>query len=304
MVQTAGPLGAGVQTGYFLLMRVAGQGSEMIEDADRALVMSVGGDTLTGVAQLAQGLQTGAAGGRPLSLDLLWQVLQRGQEISKRTWNVLRVAVVELRGNTFVGRIFFGDPATGQVAWDCDCRPSDACWLALKSQAPIYIHRTVWEDSAMLLRDIQRSAEEQQQAAQDMKARRRAREAALEQGRAVGTSGAVELGEMTPQTIMTTPRDADPEPLKRLKMEMRVALHEEDYAAAARIRDHPWMRLHLGMLQAIQVGDMEEADRCEQKLQAAINQHEEEERRQNRAHHERGGRGGGWSDGPSYRQFY
>lgn len=39
---------------------------------------------------------------------------------------------MELRGNTFVGRIFFGDPATGQVAWDCDCRPSDACWLALK----------------------------------------------------------------------------------------------------------------------------------------------------------------------------
>lgn len=31
-------------------------------------------------------------------------------------------------------------------------------------------------------------------------------------------------------------RPADPEPLKRLKMEMRVALHEEDYAAAARIR--------------------------------------------------------------------
>ncbi len=129
--------------------------------------------------------------------------------------------MVELRGNTFVGRIFFGDPATGQVAWDCDCRPSDACWLALKvgrgrsccfvvvlapnphavactrwcaaspaarfqtalsgtrpappqSQAPIFIHRTVWEDSAMLLRDIQRSAEEQQAAAQDSKARRRA----------------------------------------------------------------------------------------------------------------------------------
>ena len=27
------------------------------------------------------------------------------------------------------------------------------------------------------------------------------------------------------------------------------------------------MRLHLGMLQAIQAGDIEEADRCEQKLQ-------------------------------------
>jgi bifunctional DNase/RNase len=94
--------------------------------------MSVGGDSLTGVAQLAQGLPTGAAGGRPLSLDLLWQVLERGQQVSRRTWGVLRVAVVELRGNTFVGRVFFGDAATGAVAWDCDSRPSDACWLALK----------------------------------------------------------------------------------------------------------------------------------------------------------------------------
>lgn len=36
--------------------------------------MSVGGDTLESVAQLAAGLPTGARGGRPLSLDLLWQV--------------------------------------------------------------------------------------------------------------------------------------------------------------------------------------------------------------------------------------
>lgn len=96
------------------------------------MFMSVGGDTLTGVAQLAQGLPSGAAGGRPLALDLLWQVLERGQQVSRRSWGVLRVAVVELRGNTFVGRVFFGDAATGAVAWDCDCRPSDACWLALK----------------------------------------------------------------------------------------------------------------------------------------------------------------------------
>ena len=31
-------------------------------------------------------------------------------------------------------------------------------------------------------------------------------------------------------------RPLDPEPLKLLKMEMRVALKDEDYAAAARIR--------------------------------------------------------------------
>ena len=167
--------------------------------------MSVGGDTLAGVAQLAAGLSTGAGvDRRPLSLDLLWQVgglrysavlrqlccqpgsdvgslvclplhlgatpalaqppaaassssdsshiltppcvpaadglapqvLERGQEISRRTWSVLRVAVVELRGATFVGRVFFGDAASGQVAWACDCRPSDACWLALKVNRP------------------------------------------------------------------------------------------------------------------------------------------------------------------------
>lgn len=25
-----------------------------------------------------------------------------------------------------------GDPDTNEVAWDCDCRPSDGCWLSLK----------------------------------------------------------------------------------------------------------------------------------------------------------------------------
>lgn len=304
MVQTSGPVGVGVQQGYFLLMRITSQ--DTVEDTDRGLVMSVGGDTLAGVAQLAQGLPTGAAGGRPLSLDLLWQVLERGQEISRRTWGILRVAVVELRGNTFVGRVFFGDHATGAVAWDCDCRPSDACWLALKAKSPIYVHKSVWEDSAMVLREIQRGAEQRQP------------EAGL---RDKGQAGGLLVGEaadgelLTPTVIMTTPRPADPEPLKRLKMEMRVALKDEDYAAAARIRDHPWMRLHLSSLQALQQGDEEEAGRCEAQLTAAISQHEREERegmRQRDADEQRrrrqqqpdsGAGGGGGSDNPN-RQFY
>lgn len=176
--------------------------------AERALVMSVGGDTLAGVAQLAQGQPSGASGGRPLSLDLLWQVgavcaavaasgcacptwllccegaaagaqacpagklppglsplavhvpcqclssalrgalcmqrsrslptggctawrpglahlhvsqvLQRGQEISRRTWGILRVAVVELRGNTFLASLGAGprvSAARGMPRW-------------------------------------------------------------------------------------------------------------------------------------------------------------------------------------------
>ena len=60
------------------------------------------------------------------------QVLQRGQDVSKRDWKVLRVAIVELRDQTYIGRLFFGDADSGAVVWDCDCRPSDGCWLALK----------------------------------------------------------------------------------------------------------------------------------------------------------------------------
>lgn len=63
---------------------------------------------------------------------LCLQVLQRGQEVSKRDWKVLRVAIVELRDQTYIGRLFFGDADSGAVVWDCDCRPSDGCWIALK----------------------------------------------------------------------------------------------------------------------------------------------------------------------------
>ena len=69
-----------------------------------------------------------------------WQVLQRGQEVSKRDWKVLRVAIVELRDQTYIGRLFFGDADSGAVVWDCDCRPSDGCWIALKVRL-LLLHR-------------------------------------------------------------------------------------------------------------------------------------------------------------------
>lgn len=34
--------------------------------------------------------------------------------------------------DVYYGRLFFGDPETQQVLWDCDVRPSDATFLALK----------------------------------------------------------------------------------------------------------------------------------------------------------------------------
>ena len=58
------------------------------------------------------------------------QVLQRGQSISKRDWKLIRVAIVDMQSFTYIGRLFFGNQETGEVAWDCDCRPSDGMWLA------------------------------------------------------------------------------------------------------------------------------------------------------------------------------
>lgn len=104
------------------------EGPRGIEDAERGLVLAVGGDTLSGIALLMQGKE----GERPLSLDLLWTVLQRGRQLSKRDWSLQRVAIVELRGSAYIGRLFFGGEVAGSPAWDCDCRPSDGCWLSLK----------------------------------------------------------------------------------------------------------------------------------------------------------------------------
>ena len=38
--------------------------------------------------------------------------------------------------------MFFGTAASGDL-WDCDCRPSDGIWMALRSQKPVYVHEKV-----------------------------------------------------------------------------------------------------------------------------------------------------------------
>ena len=94
----------------------------------------------------------------------LWrQVLERGQEISKRDWRVVRVAIVELRQQTYIGRLFFGDDA-GVVMWDCDCRPSDGCWLALKVWASPSAHNALLSRHTTAARQRPAQASPQQQA--------------------------------------------------------------------------------------------------------------------------------------------
>lgn len=229
------------------------------------LVLSVGGDTLTGITQLVNKVPSR----RPLSLELLWKVLQRGQEVSSREWRLVRVAIVAMRHGVYIGRIFFGDPETGEIAWDCDARPSDCCWLALQSSCPFFIHRNVWKDHAMLTEQLIEPPPAASSGGGAVRAQGGAGAAAQT---AAAAAAAATAG--SPAARFTAVQAGDPEPIKLLKLEMHVALLEEDYEAAARIRDHPWMQLHLAIEQAAAGGDVETAARLEARLQAALMQHE------------------------------
>lgn len=244
IVQASDPMG--IKEGTLVFMK---EGETLHERNKNALVLSVAGDTLAGITNQIQRLNTE----RPMALDLLWKVLTRGQEISKRDWRLARVAIVELRNNVYYGRLFFGEEGSDRVVWDCDCRPSDACWLSLKAECPIFIKKDVWEAHSVAVSDLMSSQEEGS-------------------GSSAGVA-AVSLAEAVEDTgtaLLTKIRTNDPDPIKRLKREMEVALQEEDYGTAARIRDHPFMQLHMDILRAHKEGKYTEAEELEARLQRAI----------------------------------
>ena len=65
-------------------------------------------------------------------------------------------------------------------------------------------------------------------------------------------------------------REGDPDAIKRLKRELRVALREEDYQTAIRIRDHPFMRLYAAWETKRDEGQEEEAEMLNEELWRAI----------------------------------
>lgn len=159
------------------------------------------------------------------------------------------MAVVGTTQSTFLGRIFFGfdDEESDAIAWDVDCRPSDACWLALKTGAPVLVHRAVWESNAEPLSEMGYVVD----AATGFET------GGSKEREAGGMFSAVSDGPGTQQldvaALTTTVLRSDPEPVKLLKLQMRVALSEEDYATAARIRDCAVMRMHVAMKMATRV---------------------------------------------------
>ncbi len=211
----------------------------------KALVLSVGGDTLAGIANQVQRRDSE----RPLALDLLWKMLSRGQEISKKDWKLVRVAIVDLRNNVYYGRLFFGEAGSAEdkIVWDCDCRPSDACWLSIKAGCPIFIKQDVFDHHAVSIADLMSSAEDAGAASAAM--------FSSAGGMLGGDAGTMTQEDDSGTALLTRIRTNDPDPIKRLKREMEVALSEEDYVTAVRIRDHPFMKLHLDIVKAQREGN-------------------------------------------------
>lgn len=203
------------------------------EDA-QALEVFISGDSALGIYALLNGQTTE----RPMALDVLYQMWQAGRE----DWKLLRVAVVELRNDVFVARLFFGDPATGEVKWDCDCRPSDGTFLAMKSGAPIFVHKRVWNEAATRLKDTHAFEYIKQLHAQKAGS---SSGSDSDSTPAPAPSGSrARGGGALPALPPDAPDASALLPISLLLRDMEEAVAEEDYNMAARLRDHPWMRMH------------------------------------------------------------
>lgn len=75
---------------------------------------------------------------RPMTHDLFKNFIEENRMI------IERIEVCDLRENTFFARIYF---SSEERRFDMDARPSDAIALALRFDAPIFIHEEVIERS-------------------------------------------------------------------------------------------------------------------------------------------------------------
>lgn len=212
---------------------------DFIDEKTEALEVFVSGDTAAGIYIHV----TGKTGDRPTGLDLMYQIVQRGQAISKRDWTILRVAIVELKNEIYIGRMFFGDKHTQQVMWDCDCRPSDATWVSLKANCPFFVHKTVWKAASTPLQETH-----------VYRLINHARKSTVP---------------MTQRGLMDIQPD-DFEEIKLLKRELDVAVREEDYATAIKIRDHPYMQLYNRYSLMHAEGQVKEASVAREQLASMI----------------------------------
>lgn len=103
-------------------------------DGEQAIPIWIGLLEATAIATELEKIQFS----RPMTHDLLKNILKGvGAE-------VVKIEVIDLRENTFYAVITI---LTGDQEFRIDARPSDAVALALRTDAPIYVHETVIDQS-------------------------------------------------------------------------------------------------------------------------------------------------------------
>lgn len=187
--------------GFIVFLKVPG-------DA-RVLPIFIGANEAQSIA-IAYNKQTPP---RPLTHDLMKNVL------GMLDVEVVKVQVTRLADNTFFGRLHLRKEGIEEM--DVDARPSDCIALALRYQAPIFVHKDVYEAAAIVVKEAGESGEGE------------AAPAAGAQGTAsqAGPGAAAGAGarEREPESHMGR--------VERLKEKLKRALAAEHYEEAARLRD-------------------------------------------------------------------
>lgn len=147
---SAGPRPIAEPPGGYVIARVlevisVGQNDAVLlvdPGSERVVPIFVGGSEALSIRLRAEGQRFH----RPLTHDLLDALVERlGGE-------VVKVQVDDLKGNTFVGRVFVW---TGDRLIDVDARPSDAIALALGNRAPIFVAKRVFDAAGLRKKDLE-----------------------------------------------------------------------------------------------------------------------------------------------------
>eukprot|EP00798_Chlamydomonas_sp_ICE-L_P014073 gene14073-20020_t len=222
---------------------------DAVMEKPKVLELFIAGDSAINVYSLLTGQQLD----RPMAHDLMYLILQQAQ-VASSDWKLLRVAITEVKNEIFIGRAFFGDPVTGEIMWDCDCRPSDGCFLSIKAKAPFYVHRDVWdsvsrpaEESTIhrLLSEVEGTpiltpSVTQGPIIRESHGLQHERQASG----LVASTSSPESCEVTSLGDYMEFRPDDLDEIKLLKKKLALAVGMEDYRLCAELRDHPWMQLY------------------------------------------------------------
>jgi len=211
----------------------------------------------------------------------------------KQAWGLVRAAITDYdpRMKAFTGRLFFGDPASGAVAWECEARPADAAWLADRAGAPLLVRRDVFAGNAVPLGSLVVSEEGEEGGADEEDEGEGEEGGGMGEGpggRGPGGGGRRRRGRRgrgaapaasppPPPASSSGPapiRPGDPPAVILLKRSLEVAVKEEDFAAAAALRDSPVLRAARAAEDAADAGDAGAAAEAEARLAALLEEAE------------------------------